>query len=635
MNRVNYFDGMLVAEGDLNTPFTYAENAERNLSLELGEVGVLTGLNVSPTSPVSSSVDVSTGSGRIKDDGARVRVDSVQTVPCNQTTSGDPTYSDLVAGEGRWVSFYIKFKREYSDQRTPEGGGVPVYFKETESYEFQINNGTKGLIADKDTLAKAGTLTTALLLADIWFESGSGNIDLADLDVTRREDYMRETISGTQQVFGNPNDTLVYLMGRIEAIFSSVTGSSGASLIGLGGTDTEATFLWQIGKHLSATSNNVEAAISKIVLDLGNSRAQTVDGADLISAVASAPNWFTDPLSDPGGGGSYDGTVGSFLNNIIADLASAKGSECIGSQAVAGSPYSLTSEAVYTQISSILSDLNTHVNTGGHPATAISHDPTTSTWADASTLGAANGGVRWNDLLDALAATGTGTSSPAGIKKIGTTLVNGTYDGDTISIGGSQNLYAFLTELVEAVARRIDVTGDSRITGNLIPKAGFNPDLGSVSNRFDAAYLKGRLYFNSAENIENRQISALLGSCDPGANLAFNNAGYVTSGAVSQSLFFPLDYLKDSDALSSVEVEWNPNSSSSMDLYIYKMADGGSRTQVARLTSSITARGSESVVLGPESMASNTSYWIEVVFNDANDVLYKVRPKRITRQLPG
>jgi hypothetical protein len=496
--------GQIVTEGDLNDVILWEQAAEKDLARDIAEGGVFEGMLVTPRTPVSTSVEVSEGVGRIVDDGSRIYNSATQVVSCTVDEFGMPTFSDLLAGEGRWCSLYVKFKSVNSDLRT-DGHGLPVWFTTSESLEFFLHIAAKGLAINKSTLTRPGTLATAILLADIWFEAGSTPISAGDIDVSRREDYFRQTVGGIEYVEGNPRDAAALVASLVDGVSIDLlnpdlpTGAAdGAHRVGLGGTASQAEFQWAGGNFLDSFGDNVHMTLEKIVSDLGNLQTSGSSGSHLISHNITM-TWFGGVAPT-----DLDSSIGGALEGAIFDLSGSVGSsgaDKIGSRLVAGAPYALVANSVQTQISTLLGNLNTHVLTAGHPASAITCPLTVSLWADGSWLITETLQQRFESLVLALAL------KPVGIATNGTSLIgcganSATVTGETVTLPGNVSLDTKITALLGASVGRVNVTGDARLTGNYIPLNPTSSDLGSLSNQFRAVY---------AENIGGGNFVATAG----------------------------------------------------------------------------------------------------------------------------
>lgn len=497
MKKHTWYYNQIVTETEMNEEATWAQDAEKNLARDIAEYGVFSGLNVSPTGPATTSVVVAAGVGRDRNSGSRMELQLAQNVACDQDEFGNPTYTDLLPGEGRWCSIYVRPKVVDSDLRT-DGHGFPVWFTQTESLEFFLHVGIKGAVAFKATLARPGLLTTAVMLSDIWFEAGATAIDLADLDVTRREDYYRADVSGVSIVAGSPKAGLQQLGAIVATIPVNLadadlpTGANdGAHQIGLGGHATENEWQWEGARQLDAAGDDVHEVVQKIVSDLGRLETQGVPGSRLVSAGGVTETWANGDTVDAG---VYDDSVGGYLAGIVKDLAGVEGGLRVGGDSSVGAPYSLTAVSLQGHDEELLVGLNDHVNTSGHPVDAISHPVTTSTFADARVLAANQGINRWNELVNILGEkpVGAGTSGDQAIGCCPAQAVRPFPSpvAETLSVAGNQTLNQRSARLLYEILGRMRYNGDDRLTGTFQPENDLGANLGALLKRFQNAYVE-------------------------------------------------------------------------------------------------------------------------------------------------
>lgn len=503
MKKHTWYYNQVVTETDMNEEVTWAQDAEKNLARDIAEYGAFSGLNVSPTGPATTSVVVAAGVARDRNSGSRMELLLAQTVACDQDEFGNPTYTDLLPGEGRWCSIYVRPKVVDSDLRT-DGHGMPVYFTQTESLEFFLHVGLKGPIADKAILARPGILTTAVMLSDIWFEAGSTAIDLADLDVSRREDYYRATVAGTDVVAGSPKVALQQLGSVVDGSVANLadpdlpTGANdGAHRVGLGGHATENEWQWEGARQLDAAGDNVHEVVQKIVQDLGRNEAQGVPGSRLISAGGVTETWANGDTVDAG---VYDDSVGGYLAGIVKDLASVEGGLRVGGDSSVGAPYSISAASLQLHDEELLTALNDHVNTSGHPVNAISHPATVDTFADGRVLAANQGVNRWNELVLILGQKPPGAGT-AGDQAIGCGQASSVRPfpspvAETLTLPGNVSQATRNARLIYEILGRMRYNGDNRLTGNFLPEVDNGANLGDATHRFGNLYTSNVLGTN-------------------------------------------------------------------------------------------------------------------------------------------
>lgn len=493
MQMYEFYYKQIVTEGEMNALANGIQQAVYDCARDIDENGVFQGLDVLEETPNSTSVQIGAGVAKVQATGERCYNPILAVFACDQDEFGAPTYSDLLPGEGRWTSVFIRFKRNLSDPRV-DGYGMPIWYNQAEGYEFFLHNGTKGLIANKDTLGRPGTITTAVRLADIWFESGSTNISAADIDYSRREDFYRQTVNGVSIASGSPKTALSLLGTAINGVFGNFAdpdlpsgANDGAHKIGLGGHATLPEWSWEGGaRFLTAPGDTVHDGLAKIVSDLGNAQAQGVSGGMLVSANTTPPDWRgAVPLGAHSG--AYDGSVMGGIIAIVEDLAHEYGARKIGSpKYLAAAPYSLLNvDTIQNHLHECIDNLNDHVNTGGHIANAITYGGSApADFADGVLLPAATVEQTFDTLVGFLGQR-TPAATTAGTWKIGTSGFSGTYDGDIVIIPGNGTLSNQLWTMTNEIAARVKVYGDNRLAGDFIPKNDNAIALGDTTHHFN------------------------------------------------------------------------------------------------------------------------------------------------------
>jgi hypothetical protein len=388
MNKYHYFYGQIVTDDELRNAFDKIEQYLTNQNSELDHSGIFDGLAVSATSPISMSVEVTAGAARESGNGFRIPVSVYQTFDCNEDEYGNSTISDLLAGEGRWCSLYIRYQREESNPRTDDYGTL-IYYDQMDGFELFIRRGTKGNTVDKDTLDKPATIGSAVLLCDLWFEDGATFIESSDIVLTRRQEYFRKDLLGT-------TETATSIKGAIDILSEKLgidlldadqpTGADdGAHYVGLGGHDSQSEFQWADGGYLTASGDNVHEALKKIVTDLGNSQGQSKAGGRLISADNTKPIWADS--NNLGDDSTIDSSVMGYIEAIVGDLASVNGEDLIGVSYVSvsylGEIYSITTATtIKEQIEQLAEKILTRIDVEGDdriagnllPATTDTHE---------------------------------------------------------------------------------------------------------------------------------------------------------------------------------------------------------------------------------------------------------------------
>lgn len=210
MNTYNFYYGLLVEEGHLDNAYGWAEDADHKQNYDTAVIGISYPRYdvpaVWPTLPDSWTVKeaaspswfvrIDTGYARNKE-GKRMAVDPPTTVnlDCEEDYLGNS--NSVGAGKERWISIFLKAKKELSDPRVDDNGAT-VYFVETETYELEVRQGPEETApaTTKPTLS-----STDILISDIIIDenTGTNGILTADIDNnTRVERLMNLDVSGLQ-----------------------------------------------------------------------------------------------------------------------------------------------------------------------------------------------------------------------------------------------------------------------------------------------------------------------------------------------------------------------------------------------------------------------------------------------------
>lgn len=187
-DRTNFFYKQKVTETELDLAFDGVEKAVFNLVKDIDMFGVVLNGEVSENAPQNLTVDVN-GPGTCYDQaGQRIYWGVTQDVDCEEDYLGNPTVP-TTPGQSVWLSLHARFDRNLQDQRT-DGSGDPVWWIRAESFELRVVAGTA---ATTGTHTKPAKPTDAVLLADIELDYNQTAIADADIDTTRRDDFLWTT----------------------------------------------------------------------------------------------------------------------------------------------------------------------------------------------------------------------------------------------------------------------------------------------------------------------------------------------------------------------------------------------------------------------------------------------------------
>jgi hypothetical protein len=177
VNRYDYFYRQVVTEAELDAGFTAAEDADHALAVDNGLFGIAAGMSVTQHGAGDMTVDVSLGSA-YDNLGQRIRIPTNQNCDLSEDHTGTPT-EVLGAGNERWVSLFVKFKRVESDPRV-DGHGTTIQYSRAEGWEFYVTMGAEAVIP---TATKPALETDGVLLADVHLTTTPDTILTADINM--------------------------------------------------------------------------------------------------------------------------------------------------------------------------------------------------------------------------------------------------------------------------------------------------------------------------------------------------------------------------------------------------------------------------------------------------------------------
>jgi hypothetical protein len=323
----------------LNGAFDDAEEGERRTLRDLEYLGVLSGIEVSQTSPPSMAVAVSAGLARSKQ-GSRLLVPSDREVDLSQTTDGD--FTEPSFGNERYVAVFLRPARDASVPKGPDLYGDVVLFEQDEAYELVVVNGAE---------AAAGTAIPVpldaddVLLCDVLVSNGMTEVLEADIDRQREEvalsldggasgfDLYRVRLVEALTLVHEKLVAIILGSGSIDAAgvlyngvaptwanASTVTGTSGA------GNNTVAKYIAGIVGDLAGTG--ALARVGAPAVTVGSVTIPAGSALSHVTALASAANVNVAP-SGVWGDGVYQSPAESVqdrVNGLIAKLAEQTGS---------------------------------------------------------------------------------------------------------------------------------------------------------------------------------------------------------------------------------------------------------------------------------------------------------------------
>jgi hypothetical protein len=389
-NRTDYHFKQRVSEAELDLAFELLEQADRDLAADIGVLGIVSGAVPAPHTPVANlTIDLSAPARAYDKLGQRIFYGTEQNVDCSADHTGIPT-EVAQAGHERWLGVFLRFDRLLSDPRT-DGNSQQVFFRRDESFQLLVRQAAEGPTGAAPLVP---LVQDELLVCDIRRTAGQAQIQVADIDTTRRQAFVfadAQTIavliggwSLLQPAAGTVQAAMDAVDSELNAHFTASGRRHGAQDIDcaapswLTGTNLQAALDELLG-GLSSTlggspgasrvgadaapgtphalpSGNVDGQLS-LLLGWLNAHVDASSGAHAASAIAypGGPNWR-------GGRANPATSVGAQLTKIIGDLnaddAGDDGAERIGAQATTGSPLSLAAGSVREQLNLLLSQVN-------------------------------------------------------------------------------------------------------------------------------------------------------------------------------------------------------------------------------------------------------------------------------------
>lgn len=296
MNRVDWYFGQIVTQGDMDEAFDYVEQASLDHRVDTGLLGIVDGLAVTAQAVPNMTVNVAAGVG-YDQLGQRVRVGGTQVVNLAGSAPAG-------GGASRVVSVCVRFDRDLSDPRVDDNS-VTVQYQRAESFEIFLVAGAEVV----GTPTPPSKPSDGLVLADVTLTQGDVTIATGDINMTAtgRRDWAFDIAIGTLPTLQVGTLTEVVTSNRqiLNDHINDLTVPHSASSIGY--TDP--------GSGSAAT--NVEAALDALIagstiFQLGNTGGYTFGATG--DVLFSGEVTFEDVLNIEGNtdafGASWDWTDG-------------------------------------------------------------------------------------------------------------------------------------------------------------------------------------------------------------------------------------------------------------------------------------------------------------------------------------
>jgi len=392
-DRVDFYFRQRVTEAELDLACELLEQADRDLAADIGIYGIVMGAVPTQHSPVPDlTVDLTSPTRAYDRLGQRIFVGTDQTIDCSVDLVGIPTAVSGPANE-RWLAIFLRFDRQLSDPRT-DGNAQQVYFRRDESFELVVRQAPEGPVG---AAVRVAMQQDELLVCDLRLGHGQTQLLNAHIDLGRRQAFIFAegdavaVESGTwnvlQPLLGTVQSSLDEVDAELTDHFTGAARRHPASAIDfiphafVAAVTVQAALVELLDKLLATTAGDpgakrvgadavtgtpnalgpgtVDSQLSQLLAWL-NAHVAAITGAHNASAIAALPHAHITSTN-----------VQAQLQEIVADLEStlpSLGTAQVGSGAISGSPYTLANGTARSQLTSLLSSLNTHVGGADHYA---------------------------------------------------------------------------------------------------------------------------------------------------------------------------------------------------------------------------------------------------------------------------
>jgi len=185
MDRSDFYYRQIVTQAEMDQAFDDPEAAIRAITGDYDlQVGVAAGMEVQETSPVSGSVEVTTGAA-YDSQGRRVPVLTLGTIDLSSLMP------DI---NPRYVRIYAEFGRTMSDPRL-DGNNDPVDYRQTEEAVLSYVAGVAAGSPVKPTIDPTKVLLATILIGD-------GNTTITDSDISMSTDLSNGGVDPDRQECG-------------------------------------------------------------------------------------------------------------------------------------------------------------------------------------------------------------------------------------------------------------------------------------------------------------------------------------------------------------------------------------------------------------------------------------------------
>jgi len=228
MNLRDWYYKQIVTQGDLDEAFEWAEDADREIVMDLGFSGIVS--NYTPTETPTPGMAIRVGGPGVAfgKSGERIQLVNTEDVDASVDEYGSST-AVASSGNEKYISLFVRFARNAQDP-VVDGNGVEVYTRQYESYTLFIRQGAEAAVG---AATKPALLGDALLIGDVLLSYGQTEINTGDILKDRREDFFRETYSTLgDKTFGDVHSALQDLYTVLESWSGSLPFTFGQQWAG-------------------------------------------------------------------------------------------------------------------------------------------------------------------------------------------------------------------------------------------------------------------------------------------------------------------------------------------------------------------------------------------------------------------
>lgn len=472
MDKLDWYFRQLVLENEMDLGFEQVQTAIEGLPSEadMGLQGMNEGGDVAEKSPASMYVAVSGDATGYDPLGRRLYWQNAEDVDCSEDELGIPT-TVATPGNKRWLSLFAEFEEDLQDPRM-DGNGIPVYFKRLASHKLFIAMGAEGVSPARPPLRD-----DALLLADIQLIYGQTTVTNSDIDITRRQDFIR--------LYGTPQNLI---QGRIKDSLEDLLGYYNDH-VNNGTADRHNAIDVDYPGYSYVSAGTVKSALDEMIDDLQNTVSGYGDsyiGNYIIEGQPTGGLSLRIPTDD------LHGSLTSMVNDLVNTAGTgSEGSRRIGAAARMGvdnpplpSPVTLGAGSIGAQLQELIDYVETLRNASVLASLVYytPHDYITST----------NMQDAFDELIDDLQSQSGGVG--AGSYEVG-------YMGHVSSssfvapnfTAPAANVEDALDFLLNEIGKRVARDGDY-IDGHFMPQADDLYDLGGPGHEWKDVYVDGYVF---------------------------------------------------------------------------------------------------------------------------------------------